>query len=118
MTEDQLIDAAEREMDLYRDEITRLRAAHEAEIAGLVDQRNRVSDTADRLRDELAALRHAVAGLASELAVEAEVTSPSAKSRAQSDAAARIRGLLGDREVIGSAGTEHLAALIAEGGRA
>lgn len=55
MNEDDLYDAAEREMDLYRDEITRLRGAHEAEIASLTDQRNRVSDTADQLREQLAA---------------------------------------------------------------
>ena len=114
MTEDQLYDAAEREMDLYRAEMTRVQAARdEYRDNAILHIRER-----DEAREQLAALRHAMAGLASELAVEAEVTSPSAKSRAQSDAAARIRGLLGDREVIGSAGTEHLAALITEGRRA
>ena len=54
MNEDQLIDAAEREMDLYRKEIARLQVAHVAEIANLTDQRNRVSETADQLREQLA----------------------------------------------------------------
>ena len=53
MNEDQLYDAAEREMDIYRNEVERLRAAHEAEIASLADQRNRVSETADQLREGL-----------------------------------------------------------------
>lgn len=53
MNEDQVYDAAEREIDLYRDEIARLRVAHEAEIASLTDQRNRVSETADQLREGL-----------------------------------------------------------------
>jgi hypothetical protein len=38
-------------------EIARLRAAHEAEIAGLTGQRDRVSDTADRLRGQLRAVK-------------------------------------------------------------
>ncbi len=56
MNEEQLYDAAEREMDLYRAEITRLHAAHEAEIATLTDQCNRVSETADQLREQLGAV--------------------------------------------------------------
>ena len=49
MNEDQLIDAAEREMDLYRDEIARI-----------TEQRNRCSDTADRLRAQVRNLRDAL----------------------------------------------------------
>ena len=46
MNEDQLTGAAEREMDLYR-----------AEIERITDQRNRCSDTADRLRGQLRAIK-------------------------------------------------------------
>ena len=43
------IDAAEREMDLYRDEITRI-----------TDQRNRCSETADQFREQVRHLRDAL----------------------------------------------------------
>ena len=46
MNEDQIIDAAEREMGLYRDEVARI-----------TDQRNRCSETADRLRGQLRAIK-------------------------------------------------------------
>jgi hypothetical protein len=46
VNEDQLIEAAEREMDLYRDEVARI-----------TDQRNRCSETADRLRGQLRAIK-------------------------------------------------------------
>lgn len=49
MNEDQIAGAAEREMDLYR-----------AEIARITDQRNRCSDTADRLRAQARNLRDAL----------------------------------------------------------
>jgi chromosome segregation ATPase len=60
VNEDQVYDAAEREMDLYRAEITRLHVAHEAEIASLTDQRNRVSETVDQLRTQVRSLRDAL----------------------------------------------------------
>ena len=49
MDEDQITDAAEREVDLYRDEITRI-----------TDQRNRCRDTADQLRAQVRNLRDAL----------------------------------------------------------
>jgi hypothetical protein len=49
VTEDQIYDAAEREMDLYRNEIARI-----------TDQRNRCSETADQLRGQLRAIKAVV----------------------------------------------------------
>ena len=62
MSEESVIDAAEREMDLYRGEIDRI-----------TEQRNRCSDTADRLRAQVRNLRDAL-----ERCRDAAGTSPAA----------------------------------------
>jgi len=89
-----MYDAAEREMDLYRNEITRLRAVHEAEIASLTGQRNRVSDTADELREQLGDLKDRIGNLAAGLRLSADATRPSRKTDIEDGCAAALYGLL------------------------
>lgn len=78
MNEDQLIEAAEREMGLYRDEITRLLAGR------------------DEIRADLDRLRERVARTAAKLDADALATAPSKKSEIQAETAARLRETLGD----------------------
>lgn len=86
MSEDRLIDAAEREMDAYRDEITRI-----------TDQRNRVSDTADQLREQLGVLQDRIGNLAAGLKLSASSSHPSKKSEIETGVADALLALLDPR---------------------
>jgi len=86
VNEDQLYDAAEREMDLYR-----------AEIERITDQRNRCSDTADRLRDQLDLLQEHISTLAAGLKLSASASQPSKKSEIETSVADALLALLDPR---------------------
>jgi hypothetical protein len=90
VNEDQVYDAAEREMDLYRREIMRLTADGDALREQLADATAR----GDRLEGQLEDVRHGVTALAERLTASAAVTRPSAKSRAEDECAAMLRQLL------------------------
>lgn len=83
MNEDQLIDAAEREMDLYRDEITRLQAELENQVA-----------RGDRLEGKNEDLRNHVRVVAEGLEHRAEINRPSKVSEICDGIAASLRRAL------------------------
>lgn len=90
MNEDRLIGAAEREMDLYRDEITCVQAELENQVARGDRLEGKCEDpaaAADQLRER-------VARAAAALDADALATAPSRKSQIQEDAARRIREAL------------------------
>ena len=76
MNEDQLYDAAEREMDLYRDEIARITAER------------------DEAREQLAVLRERIANTAAGMKLSAQATAPSKKSAIETECAGTLLGLL------------------------
>jgi hypothetical protein len=96
VNEDRIYDAAEREMDLYRNEITRL-----------TEQRQRVSDTADQLRELLDKLYDA-------LTVGGQ---RHGDVRRNAIGILQAAGIGYQPPAVETAGTEHLAAQLAEGRR-
>lgn len=76
MNEDQIIDAAEREMDLYRSEITR------------------ITGQRDKLHAAIGQLRGGITALAADLTASADATRPSRKSQIEDECAIALRKLL------------------------
>jgi ABC-type transporter Mla subunit MlaD len=92
VNEDQLYDAAEREMNLYRDEITRLQAELENQVA----RGDRLEGKNEDIAADRDQLRERVARTAAKLDADALATAPSKKSEIQAETAARLRETLGD----------------------
>ena len=72
-------------------------AAHEADIASLTDQRNRVSETADQLREQIGVLQDQIGNLAAGLKLSADASRPSKKSDIEDGCAAALLGILDPR---------------------
>jgi hypothetical protein len=84
MNEDQLAGAAEREMDLYRDEITRVQAELENQVA-----------RGDRLEGRNEDLRNHIRVVAEGLERRAEINRPSKVTEICDGIAASLRGAIG-----------------------
>jgi hypothetical protein len=79
VNEDQIYDAAEREMDVYRNQVSRL-----------IAQR-------DEAREQLGRLHDSIGNLAAGLKLSADASRPSKKSQIEDGCAAALLGILDPR---------------------
>ncbi len=96
MNEDQLIGAAEREMDIYRNEIARITAERDnarAERDELRDQLRARYDDAEKL----GVLQDRIGNLAAGLKLSADASRPSKKTEIEDGVHAALLGILDPR---------------------